>query len=500
MAHVLSSGEASAQSAWVTECAGEHVAAFAPADGVVLSDDPAATIEAERATLTFAFTGQNAELEVDASPVEWAALTHLCLPFRGRRDNPDARVSILVRGRDAQGRPASAWASFEAFTRLPVSRPLRVDVRAFVPLAGEQVPTTVTRVAVGIGCTSGCAGPIEVEVGSLIGERFRSEGTRPLQPADARPGVASALSARLDHEVQRQCGPLVGETPHDARRFLYTNAMILSALQVSERREAAAKLTRALLRQQLPDGSFCDVVEEVRCGHVVAPPRCRRAIGSMAWAGIALTLHREHSAPERRPEIDSAIARLERYLVSRQLADGSFGVATEGDISAWLFLRRTGATDAVARVAQVIESRFDERDGYLLKGADDYVPALDVAGNLGVYFLRERQRERDAERSALFARRFFASRSFDERSSGFGDLGAFAINAEWGVGQYAAFDGLDAERAVDDFVRRYVVDGAAAGSSDEFTAGPLIVNHTRPSWSATAWLVHALSPRGLPHL
>jgi hypothetical protein len=145
------------------------------------------------------------------------------------------------------------------------------------------------------------------------------------------------------------------------------------------------------------------------------------------------------------------------------------------------------------RIASWIESLWDARTGHLLMGPESYDNALDVAGNLGSYFLRRRGRVDLALRSLSTSQTLFATRSFDGSVKGFGDiLGPWTVNGEWGVGQYAAAGGPHANFVLNEYLDLHPNGGLMLGSPDEFSADFLSFNTPTGGVATTAWIYHAI--------
>ncbi len=495
-------------------------------DGVVIADpgniqnysftsdvqnviDASATIAPDSLEIDYTFNG--AEVVhfrgSDFAEQDLSQFTHFCIPYRGLANGPDVAIGLILRGADVDPAfgEALAWVRVEEVTDLPVTRAWTVDASEFVSLSGNLDIHRVRGFDISISCrtngswsvcpASGVSG--NVRFGSLRGLELDPAPRAPERVAH-RPHHMASIADQLASSGSSCTGLVSGGSIQGSLRYLYPNGLRLSVLSRAGRAEAL-QLAQTLTQIQQSDGSFCAEYYESQCW--VSPAnQCRKIPGAMAYAGLGL-LEAEASHPGNgfREAAEDLVAYLEGLLVN----GGSLENSTEGNISAYLFLSAASSLGILVQEATLqslrtlIESRYV--NGRLMTSATGNTLALDVTAGLAAAYWMERHDPTRLERSLGLARELFATRSFDGSLEGFGDVtGPWTVNAEWGVGMYATYGGVDGEFVMRRYLETHVSGGNVMGSPDDFAADFISVNHRLPSVAAAAWVYFALEGQRYP--
>lgn len=448
-----------------------------------------------------------ARTELDA-PIDLSQDDFLLVPFVG--ESMVASRTLEVKLQDDSG--CMTTHLLPAVSELPACRTALISMQSFSVLGGSSCG------AEGATDLSSIAA-IEIGVSEVGGEQLGVAVTGTLGLGPLRRATADELRAPATHfECSSTHGDVMGRI---ARRIideqqshglvatwydeppsynLYSEAMALMVLSleyqrsgVQEHREAASMLAdRLVAEQQQPAGAWADAFEDDGLGGVVelAPA----SVASTARTILGLHFFIERTSPDDPLPYLQAIQDAVAWIETQEL--GNLGAVER--ISASLALRAVGEVVLADQIAnELLADSWDPGAQWLNTWAPAWGIAIDVMCNWGAELLRTQGLDGDALATCGLAARVFAVRSFDDATSGMGDIaGPWQPTVEFSS-QYVHTGGPGSAQVLDQMLTLEDESGGVfPGAPNDFEGGDGW-NTSMRGLSPSAWVYLALHGPGL---
>jgi len=279
------------------------------------------------------------------------------------------------------------------------------------------------------------------------------------------------------------------EEPGVCLAHTYDQALALIVFADQGRWTQADALVDALATTQNADGSWFKTYD---C-NTLASVTDNKWEGDISWAIYALSRYRALGGTHA--QAGTALQKAADWLATRvSPADGCLVIDhTEGTIDAWWAFQSAGASyaDEAEKIKTcLINHYWNNSMGRFKGGRDSWQPYLDNQ-TWGAAFLKAIGETEKARRALSYARDVLRVPAQGGQLFGFdGQAGPWSVWNE-GTAQYIAVGGEGANDALLELLAQQELDGAMAGSPEEFNGGGVWTTRWH-GVAPTAWLYNAL--------